>query len=158
MPQLSLVPEKRIHIAIMRKSWGLTEKILTGEKTIESRWYKNKARPWDQIEEGDEIYFKNTGEPVKIKATVAKVLQFENLSPNKVREILMKYGPDDGIGVEESDLEKYFSLFKDKRYCILVFLKNPQQIEPFEINKKGFGAMAAWITVDKLEEILKQSG
>jgi len=29
------------HIAIMKKSWRLTEKILAGEKTLETRWYKN---------------------------------------------------------------------------------------------------------------------
>lgn len=28
------------HVAIMRKSWGLTDKILSGQKKIESRWYK----------------------------------------------------------------------------------------------------------------------
>lgn len=28
------------HVAIMKKSWGLTRKILSGEKTIESRWYR----------------------------------------------------------------------------------------------------------------------
>jgi len=36
----------RVHVAIMRKGWGLTGKILTGEKTIESRWYMNRYRPW----------------------------------------------------------------------------------------------------------------
>ena len=60
------------HLAIMRKSWGLTQKILTGQKKIESRWYKNKYRPWNQIQKGDVIYFKDSGEPVTIKATVKK--------------------------------------------------------------------------------------
>jgi len=38
------------HLAIMRKSWGLTDKILNGRKKIESRWYFVKYRPWDSIE------------------------------------------------------------------------------------------------------------
>jgi ASC-1-like (ASCH) protein len=133
------------HIAIMKKSWGLLPKILSGKKTIESRWYKNKSAPWGKINKGDIVYFKNSGEPVTVRARVSKVLSFENLNKNKVREILYKYGKEDGIN--QNDLENFFNLFKDKRYCMLVFLDKPKLIEPFGINKKGFGAMAAWITL-----------
>lgn len=139
------------HVAIMKKSWGLTEKILTGQKKIESRWYKTKHSPWGKIEEGDIVYFKNSGEPVKIKAKVEKVLAFQNLSPRKTREILDRYGKDDGI--EKSVLPAFSKLFKDKKYCLLIFLKNPQKIKPFEIDKSGFGAMSAWITVPNIRKI-----
>ncbi|MBU4370146.1 hypothetical protein KKG58_05355 [Patescibacteria group bacterium] len=37
----------------MKKSWNLTEKILAGEKKIESRWYKSKCSPWGKIKEND---------------------------------------------------------------------------------------------------------
>ena len=60
------------HVAIMKKSWKLTEKILSGEKKIESRWYKSKYPPWGKIKKGDIIYFKDSGEPVSIKAKVEK--------------------------------------------------------------------------------------
>jgi len=139
------------HVAIMKKSWGLTEKILNGEKKIESRWYKNKVRPWGKIKKDDTVYFKNSGEPVKIKADVSEVLQLENLTPNRVKEIFNKYGKDDGI--EKTDFPDFFEMFKDKKYCLLVFLKNPVEIKPFDINKTGFGAMAAWITVDNINRI-----
>ena len=64
------------HLAIMRKSWGLTDKILTGQKKIESRWYSVKYKPWDSIKEGETVYFKDSGGPVRIKAEVARVMQF----------------------------------------------------------------------------------
>ena len=67
----------------MKKGWNLTEKILTREKTIESRWYKNKYPPWNKIKPGEAIYFKNSGEPVTIKTKVGKVLQFSDLNKNK---------------------------------------------------------------------------
>ena len=62
------------HIAIMKKSWKLTEKILTGEKKIESRWYKAKYAPWGRIKAGEVVYFKDSGEPVTIKTEVARVV------------------------------------------------------------------------------------
>ncbi len=139
------------HVAIMRKSWGLTEKILSRQKKIESRWYSTKRKPWDSIKRGETIYFKDSGEPVKIKAEVGKVMQFFDLIPSKVREILNKYGEDDGL--EQAKVSEFFKRFKDKKYCILIFLKNPTKVKPFQINKAGFGTMSAWITVDRVFKI-----
>lgn len=139
------------HVAIMRKSWGLTEKILSGEKKIESRWYRTKRAPWNKICAGEAIYFKNSGEPVTIRAKVSKVLQFDELTPKKVKELISRYGKADGI--EKSKEIKFYKRFKDKKYCLLIFLKNPQKIKPFEVNKRGFGMMAAWITVPKIGKI-----
>lgn len=135
----------------MRKSWGLLPKILTGEKTIESRWYKNKYSPWDKINKGDIVYFKNSGEPVTVKTEVFDILQHAGLKPEMVREILQEYGAKNGLGINEID--KYYEMFKEKNYCLLIFLKNPEKIEPFEIDKSGFGAMSAWIMVDDISQI-----
>lgn len=140
------------HVAIMRKSWGLTKKILSGEKKIESRWYKFKRSPWGGIGSGDTIYFKDSGEPVTIKAKVSKVLQFSELTSRKVMDILEKYGRGDGL--KEKDVAKYYKMFRDRKYCLLIFLKDPVRVEPFNINKKGFGTMASWIRVKNIKEIV----
>ncbi|MFH0712935.1 MAG: ASCH domain-containing protein [Candidatus Micrarchaeota archaeon] len=139
------------HIAIMKKTWGLTRKILSGEKKIESRWYKHKRSLWNKIHAGDIVYFKDSGEPVSIKATIEKVLQFDNLTPKKVGNILQKYGVDDGI--TPKDIPKFFKMFRDKKYCLLIFLKNPQKVPPFNIDKTGYGAMTAWITINNVNQI-----
>lgn len=150
--KLFVVTKSMEHLAIMKKSWGLIPKILSGEKTIESRWYKNKYPPWNKIQEGELVYFKNSGEPVTLKAGIKKVIQISDLTPGKVQEILDKYAKADGIMQEKNE---FFKIFQNKNYCILIFLKNPQKIEPFEINKKGFGLMSAWISVDNINIIKK---
>lgn len=139
------------HLAIMRKSWGLTNKILTREKQMESRWYKNKYPPWNNIKPGETVYFKDSGDPVTIKAEVERVIQISDLSTEKVNEILKKYGTMDGISKDNFDF--FFELFKDKKYCILIFLKTPERIKPFNIDKKGFGVMSSWIKVNSIEDI-----
>lgn len=141
------------HVAIMRKSWGLIGKILFGEKKIESRWYQTRRAPWGKIARGDAVYFKNSGEPVSVKAMVSKVLQLDNLTSKKVKVLLAKYGRT--IGIEKGKEVKFYKRFKDKKYCILVFLKNPRNIKPFDINKRGFGMMASWITVPNVNTIKK---
>ena len=136
------------HVAIMKKSWGLTDKILTGQKKIESRWYSVKYKPWNSIKEGEAVYFKDSGEPIELKA---KVIQFSDLTPQKVSKILEKYGKNDGL--EQEKIPEFFQRFKDKKYCMLIFLKNPVKIKPFKIDKTGFGAMSAWITLDSISKI-----
>lgn len=143
------------HLVIMKGSWGLTSKILSGKKKIESRWYKSRYPPWGKIKSGDVVYFKDAGKPVEIKSEVGKVIQFSCLNPEKIRDILDEYGGLDGM--EKSDIPKFFEIFKDKKYCVLIFLKRPQKIKPFNIDKKGFGSMAAWITLDKVGKIKKNS-
>ena len=134
------------HVAIMRKSWRLTAKVLSGEKTIESRWYMTRRAPWGKISAGDTVYFKDSGSPIAVKTTVASVLQIET-TPRRVKELIAEYG--EGIG--RSGL---YERFKEKRYCILIFLKAPTAIKPFDIDKRGFGNMSAWITVDDVTRIM----
>ncbi|MDP2638815.1 MAG: hypothetical protein Q8P06_01445 [Candidatus Azambacteria bacterium] len=142
---------KMDHLAIMKKSWGLTDKILNGRKKIESRWYSIKYKLWGNVKEDETIYFKDSGAPVRIRAEVDKIMQFADLTPSRVEEILNEYGID--LGIAREKIPEFFERFKDRKYCILIFLKNPQEIEPFEIDKTGFGMMSAWITVNSISRI-----
>ena len=140
-----------VHIAILKKSWGFREKILIGEKTIESRWYKQQRQPWNCIVAGETVYFKNSGEPVSLSARVSRVLQFDNLTPKKIKNILKKYGTS--IGISKQNFLKFADGVKDKKYCILLFLKNPKPAIPFSVNKTGFGLMTAWITANNINKL-----
>ena len=137
------------HLAILSKKRKLLGKILSGEKKIESRWYKFKKPPFDSIAQGDIIYFKESGCPVSAKALVKNIITYENLTSQRIIEIIREYG--DLIGIDLRFAEEV----KDKRLCILVFLENPQKIDPFEISKKGYGLMTAWITLDSINKLRK---
>ena len=81
-------------------------------------------------------------------------MQFSGLTPKKAKEILDKYGKDDGL--KKDKIHEFFRMFKDKNYCILIFLKNPIGIKPFEIDKTGFGAMSAWIIAKNISKVKKR--
>lgn len=142
------------HLAIMRKSWGLLEKIRIGEKTVESRWYESKKAPWGKIEKGDLVWFKNSGEKVCLKAEVKKVEEYAGLDSDRVMSLLSQYGKADGI---ETELGQYWERFRRKRYAIFVHLMNVSEVEPFEINKAGYGAMSAWLVVNNINEIRRDA-
>lgn len=141
------------HIAIMRNSWGLLDKIISGNKTIESRWYKTKYPPWGRIKPGDTLYFKDSGKPVSVKSTVDRALFISSLGPKKVMDLLNKYGQMDGLGLK--DIPTYFQMFKHKKYCILIFFSNVEVIDPFQVDKSGYGTMSSWITIRDINTIKK---
>lgn len=136
------------HIAIMKKSWHLIEKILTGEKVIESRWYQTKRAPWGKVKVGDVIFFKNTGERVVVQAKVDKVLQFEFIGLNDVQKVVNQYG--DKICLVEKEIKKWERI---PNYAILMFLKEAKTVKAFSVNKKGFGNACAWICVGNINKI-----
>lgn len=143
------------HVAILKKQWKLVDKIITGQKTIESRWYLVKTLPWDKIHEDEIVYFKESGGPVIAKAEVSQVIQYY-LTPEKVEELFNNYG--ERIGIEPNQLTDFINRFRNKKYCILVFLKKPRRIEPFYITKEGFGNATAWISVNNVDSIKLSNG
>lgn len=139
------------HVAIMRKSWGLLPKILGGEKTIESRFYKNKVAPWNKIFKGDTVYFKNSGEAVSVKAEIIRVLEISELDSEKTKKILETYGKD--LGISRGQLKEFYKRIEESRYAVLIFLDKARKIKSFQISKTGFGLQAAWICVPSIDQV-----
>lgn len=139
------------HVAIMKKSWGLIPKILSGEKSIESRWYQTKRIPWNRVALGDKIFFKNSGELITAKAIVSEVVQFEIENSRNIQDIIKKYGKK--ICLVNNNPKTWE---KKPRYCVLIFLSHPEAVrKPFAVHKKGFGIGAAWFMVPSISKIKK---
>jgi len=151
------------HVAILRKSNfkkgdNILGDILTGRKTIESRWYVHKVAPWDRIFAGDTVYFKESGCPVTTKAYVSEVLQFDALTADKVRAIISDYGKQIAPNLPEEEFFLWAEVHMDKKYCILIFLEDVQKIQPFDINKTGFGSASAWLCVGNIDQVKLTAG
>ncbi len=142
------------HVAILDTKQKMLEKIIAGRKTIESRWYKNRVAPWNRINKGDIIYFKKSSKLVDVKAEVDKVIQYSCLDKIKIKEIIDEFYYQIGLDKKEINYNNY----DNKNYCILVFIKNVKEIEPFNINKKGFGNASAWICIDDINKIKEKHG
>jgi hypothetical protein len=77
--------------------------------------------------------------------------QFSDLNEKKIQDILKTYSHADLW--TNSILTEISNYVRWKKYCIIVHLKNPCAVKPFEINKTGYGIMSAWICIDDIEKI-----
>lgn len=136
------------HVAIMTPSWKLIPKILSGEKSIESRWYQTRRAPWNKVTIGDRVFFKDSGKSITASAIVSRVWQFEIGTTIEAEKIVAEFGQR--ICIINPNIKTWG---KAPKYCILIELGDPKSIPPFTINKEGFGAGVAWITVDSIEAI-----
>lgn len=146
------------HVAILRKANikkgdNLLGDIISGTKTIESRWYVNKTAPWDKIKVGDTVYFKESGQMVTAKAAVSKVLQYTDLTPEIIEGIALTYGKQIAPNVSENEWMIWAKKQSKKRYCILVFLASVKKVQPFKVDKTGYGISSAWLVIKQIDTI-----
>ncbi len=126
------------HIAILKQPFF--NMVLSGEKTIESRWSQHRVVPYGKIKQGDQILLKETGQDVTASAVADKV-KFYELTPDLVEEIRQKYGKQIG-----TDKFEDWQTTLTKKYCTLIWLTNVQKIEPVKV-KRSNGA--GWLCINE---------
>ncbi|MEK6889043.1 MAG: ASCH domain-containing protein [Nanoarchaeota archaeon] len=135
------------HIAILSKQSKLLDKILSGKKTIESRWSKHKIAPFGRISAGDTIYLRETGSPVVGKARAGRVEFYQDLTDERIEKLLKQYGTQLGVGIE------YAKQLRGRLYCTLIHLTNIERITPFKVNKAGYAIASGWMIVKNINTV-----
>lgn len=130
------------HLAIMKK--GYIEKILSGEKSIESRFSLNRITPFRRIVTGEKVYLQETGKHISASFTAGKVLFFSDLDEEKINEIKAKYGQQ--ICADDAFWE---SKMKAK-YATLIFVENPILEKSFKVHKTDRSAFKSVPSVREL--------
>jgi ASC-1-like (ASCH) protein len=125
------------HIAILHKKYY--NLILSGKKTIESRFSFNKIAPYNKVKVGETIYLKESGKNITARAKVKDVKFFE-LNPEIVEDIRVKYG--NNIGVADVDS---WNKTKQKKFGTLVWLENVETINEIKTNRS---CGTAWFVLE----------
>lgn len=120
------------HLAIMSK--GYIEKILSGEKTIESRFSKNRISPFHKVNVGEKVYLQEVGKSVTAMFEVSNVIYFEDLNEKSIEEIRHEYQAK--IAADDS----FWEAKKTSKYGTLIFISNPIKIDPFKVYKNDRSA------------------
>ncbi len=127
------------HLAIF--SVGIGEKILNGEKTIESRFSRAKIAPFGIVSNGDLVYIKPAGEEIIGQFRVKKVISFEGLDLDDLSNIKEQYG--EFLAVSED----FWDQHQAAKYGTLIFIGESNKFitSPIKIPKKD---LRGWVVLD----------
>jgi hypothetical protein len=113
---------RAVHVAVVRRVYA--EAMLAGAKTVESRLSINRVPPFGVIGVGDEIYFKQSSGPFRLRAVAADVVCMSGLLPSRVDALRRKF--NHAIGAPRS----YWDAKRTARYATLITLAD---VEPVNV-------------------------
>jgi hypothetical protein len=121
-----------VHLALMQGEFlGL---IISGEKSIESRFTKNRVAPVGNVEAGDLVLFKQVGRELFAAAVVEKAKH--GVLDDAAWAFVRRHADDIGID------EEYIEYKSDARYYVLVWVKDVYVIPPVRLEKRD---RRAWV-------------
>lgn len=126
------------HLAIFRDRAG--EAILSGQKTIESRFSKVKNPPFGVVSSGDLVYIKPSGKDIIGQFRVKKVIFFDGLGLSDLSNLRNLYGKE--LAAEG----EYWEKNKNARYGTLIFIGDSSRFitSPIKIKKSD---LRGWVVV-----------
>ena len=126
------------HLAIFKGSGA--EKILKGEKSMESRFSKVKIVPFSVVSTGDLVYIKASGGDIIGQFRVKKVIYFNGLESEDLRDIKEKFG-------ERLNVDKdYWKGKENSKFATLIFIGDCARFitSPIKIPKKD---LRGWVVL-----------
>ncbi len=128
------------HLAIFKGEAG--EWILSGKKTIESRFSRVKNPPFGLISRGDLVYIKPSGKEIIGQFRVKKVIFYDGLSGEDLARIKKEYGRD--LAVDKT----YWSNRSYCRYATLIFIGDSSRFitSPIKIKKTD---LRGWVVLER---------
>lgn len=116
-----------IHLAIFAEPF--LSMVLSGEKTIESRFSRNRCAPYGEIEDGDVILLKAVAGPI-CGITLARRTWCYDLAIEPLQRIRDRFGA--GIGGDDH----FWASRADSLYATLIELGTPAAILPVDCDKR----------------------
>lgn len=130
--------ELSVHLAIFTEE--LMEKLIDGEKKLESRFSNNFISPHGQVKKGDLIAVKKSGGPVTAVFIAGEVMSFQNLNNAKINELKKKYTERLGLSIKD----EFWTLKAESRYATLINVDKVKKLNPFLVGKKD---RTAWVVI-----------
>lgn len=124
------------HLAIFKGDGA--EKILSGSKTIESRFSRGKIAPYGAISAGDLVYIKKSGRDLIGQFKVKKVIFYDGLGVEDIGEIKEKFGKE--LAVDEG----YWKGKENAKFGTLIFIGESSRFltSPIKLKKKDLRGWA----------------
>lgn len=129
----------RKHLAIF--VGNAIEDILSGKKTMESRFSLGKIIPYEEVVKDDIILLKKSAGDIIGQAVVDNVLYYDNLKPQSVAILRKEYSAELCVS------EEFWQRKAKSKYATLIFLKKPKRfVIPLKFHKKD---RRPWLIIEE---------
>ncbi len=128
-----------IHVAVLLKPY--LDAVLDGSKTVECRLTIQPRVPYDAIEVGERIYFKQSSGPYRATARAEHVIFENDLTPKRISQLRRDY---DGLVCGDP---RYWNAKRNSRFATFIWLKDVQPIETGPALRPLQGV--AWVRLDE---------
>ncbi|WP_441000135.1 hypothetical protein [Fodinibius sp. SL11] len=137
------------HVVYLDTKANELEKLLNRSKTMIIRGATGRKHPYGRVNEGDILYFiRNNAEGVvKAKGIVESVFNSDKMSTEESVALVKKH--QDKLQLSNRQFKKWAG----KRYIVLIWLKNIEEVKSFAIDKTNYGNMDDWLPVEKIETV-----
>jgi hypothetical protein len=116
-----------IHLAIFAEPF--LSMVLSGEKTIDSRFSRNRCAPYGEVGDGDVILLKEVSGPICGIALARRAWSYD-LMNESIESIRDRFG--DGIRADEA----FWASRSDAHYATLIELDSAASITPVNCDKR----------------------
>lgn len=116
--EAAIVPAMSVHVAILRRPY--LDLVLAGEKTVECRLTKQARAPFEAIEPGERIHFKESCGGYRATAVAARVRCERDLTPARIEAIRR----DHGHLIRGED--EFWARKRESRYATLIWITDVQ--------------------------------
>jgi len=107
------------------------ENILSGKRTMESRFSLGKIIPYGAVAKDDIIFLKKSGGDILGKAIVDNVLYYDHLRPESIAILRKEYSKELCVS------DEFWQLKAKSKFATLIFLKKPERfLVPLKYKKK----------------------
>lgn len=123
------------HLAILQQPY--IDLILSGQKTIESRFSLNKILPYGAVKSGDVILMKESGGKVLGEFCVEKVDFYKNLTPQAAMQLMRRFKAQ--LCLDDDFIQRK----QNSRFATLMHItKSVRYPEPYDYPKRD---MRGWV-------------
>lgn len=116
------------HLVIYNKKlfgYDYIAAMLRGDKKLGCKFRKNKTVPYQKLQNGDYLYFKESGGPIRGRVRVTNVENKELIGTEEIMNFLASHSKEIGIESEEQ-LLSIWKLNADKRYLCSWIMEEPE--------------------------------
>lgn len=125
------------HVAWIRKP--LADALLRGQKRVESRFSRTRRPPFGCVHVGDRVWFREVGGGWVAVATVARVRQYERLTPSAIHALCRRY--QRAVGADA----RYWHARRDCRFATFLWLTDLRPAVRAPAAERQYGG--AWRTL-----------